>query len=121
MSAVSSLHLSELSSGEATGGFSSNESDVVLSDEEWTDTVEDCHLEDFVSFVGPRKPLGHDAKPVDYFLQLFPPKTHQHTCFYCNILRKFSAVRVIFMGVKDIIIIVSGFPQVLESWKSPGI
>ena len=68
MSSVSSVHTSELSSREATGGFSSSESDVVLSDEEWTDTVEDSDLEDFVSFVGPRKPLGHEAKPVEYFL-----------------------------------------------------
>ena len=45
MSAVSGLHTSELSSGQVTGGFSSSESDVVLSDEEWTDTVEDCDLE----------------------------------------------------------------------------
>jgi len=43
-----------------------------FSDEEWSDTVIDHEIEDFLGVTGPTIPLTADAKSVEYFLQLFP-------------------------------------------------
>ena len=39
---------------------------------EWMDFVLDHQPQPFTSHVGPKKPLGLNANPIDYFLQLFP-------------------------------------------------
>lgn len=70
---VLSVRTSELLDFSANG-ISSRDTDKVGKDAEWTDSVEDEEVDDFISAVGPKKKkksLGIDAKPVDYFLHLF--------------------------------------------------
>ena len=64
---VSSVHTSDLS--DFSDISSSSENDEPL---EWSDFIIEPQHEEFCSFVGPTKPLGLDASPVDYFFQLFP-------------------------------------------------
>lgn len=66
---VSSVHTSDLSD------FSDHESvnsDDVENDPEWSDVVENFERGSFESEVGPSEPLSFDAKPLDYFMLLFP-------------------------------------------------
>ena len=71
MSDVSSLHLSDLSDADHFH-VASIESDKVFSYEKWSNTVIDHEIEDFLGVTGLTVPLAADAKPVEYFLQLFP-------------------------------------------------
>ncbi|KAK7504159.1 hypothetical protein BaRGS_00004463 [Batillaria attramentaria] len=87
LSEFSSVHTSDLSDEERFR-VTSSESDEMADSKEWSDTVEDHEIEDFTSFVGPNTPLALDAKPVEYFLQLFPPhllrKIAEQTNFYAK-------------------------------------
>ena len=62
---ISSVHTSDLSDFEDL-------SDEEIFTTEWSDIVIDNTPKQFNSFVGPKIPLGLDAKPVEYFFQLFP-------------------------------------------------
>ena len=67
---VSSVHTSDLSDFDDVESSSSDHEDFST---EWSDTVVDHEPHKFTHPVGPTVPLGPDARPVDYFLQLFPP------------------------------------------------
>ena len=85
---VSSVHTSDLSdfeSEESSETEDNPETDVGESDvgeidddyydqddEEWQDVVEDHEIRPFREQVGPKHPLPLTAKPIDFFLQLFP-------------------------------------------------
>lgn len=79
---VSSVHTSDLSDWNnlSLSESSSEDDDFVDSDAEWSDTVEDFENEPFTQQVGPTIALGLDAKPVDYFLQLFTIAMFEKMC-----------------------------------------
>lgn len=75
---VSTVHTADLSDFDSEVEIDSSESDAeVDSDAEWVDIIEDFEKEPFESEFGPTMPLGLDAKPVEYFLQLFPETLFQ--------------------------------------------
>ena len=53
---------------------------------EWTESIiQPSPPEEFTSFVGPTKPLGLDATPVEYFFQLFPENLFEEMAFQTNL------------------------------------
>jgi hypothetical protein len=76
---ISSVHTSDLSdiSDRSLSPPSSSEDDDVDSEAEWSDTIVDHNKEAFTQVPGPTLPLGLDAKPIDYFLQLFPEENFE--------------------------------------------
>lgn len=69
---VSSVHTSDLS--DFNPAISSSEDEVVSSDAEWSDTIEEHEWEPFTEELGPQFPLGLDAEPLQSFIV--------HTTFY---------------------------------------
>jgi hypothetical protein len=80
---VSSVHTSDLSDWDealAVSTSSSDGDDSVDSDLEWTDEVSDWDKDPFTEIVGPQHVLPINAKPLDYFLQLFPEEMFVRLC-----------------------------------------
>ena len=72
---ISSVHTADLSD------FDPHDFD----EGEWSDIVFDRKPEPFTSYVGPKIPLGLDAKPVDYFFQLFPKSSIEEIVLQTNL------------------------------------
>ena len=78
---ISSVDTSDLSDFEEISS-----SDEEIDDgEEWSDTVRDHDLHHFRSHSGPKIPLNFDAKPIDYFLQLFPEDLMRKIVYETNL------------------------------------
>ncbi|KAL8614015.1 hypothetical protein ACOMHN_023250 [Nucella lapillus] len=69
---VSSVHTSDLSDFDISDISTSSDNDAVQADDDWTDDISQHRKNDFTQPIGPTRPLPLTAKPVDYFLQLFP-------------------------------------------------
>ena len=78
---VSSYHSSDFSEEEeedssTPSGASSTSSDNEM-DGEWTLSCEEPVLDAFASEIGPSQPLGLDAEPLDYLLQVLPEEVFE--------------------------------------------
>jgi hypothetical protein len=66
------VHTSDLSDFDPEiSDLSSDDADID-GDAPWRENIVQWDEEPFMETVGPTRPLPYDAKPVDYFLQLFP-------------------------------------------------
>lgn len=123
---VSSVHTGDLSDfSDNMSISSSSDDDRVDSEEEWTSDCSEKEIEDFVSPTGPKFALDFEAKPVDYFMQLFPEslfkKIRDETMIYARQQGKAFAITTAevkaYLGVLFLMGVVQ-LPSYKHYWSS---